>query len=153
MKNFDELYNKHYKSVYRLAIRFLNNKENAADITQDVFLYLYNKLNKNKNIENEKAWLYKVTSNLCLAFIRKNKRIVRITRDTKNEMTEGNQSGLEVFSALKRLKESDRILLTFYNEGLSYKELAELTGIKFTSVGKTLSRALKRLKDEVERQK
>jgi DNA-directed RNA polymerase specialized sigma24 family protein len=44
-------------------------------------------------------------------------------------------------------------LLTLYSEDFSYKEIAEITGIKFSSVGKTLARALKKLQNEIETKK
>lgn len=153
MKRFNDLYKQYYKLVFRLAFRFVNNHESAADISQDVFIYLYENLVKNAKIKNEKAWIYKVTSNLSLAYIRKNKRTVKIKKEVQIEIKDENQSNSEVLIALQNLKENDRILLTLYNEGLSYKELSEATGLKFTSIGKTLSRALKRLKDEMERRK
>lgn len=153
MKHFNDLYKEHYKSVFRLAFRFVKNHESAADIAQDVFVYLYKNHVKNAKIENEKAWLFKVTSNLCLAYLRKSKKKAELNKEIQNETLEENQSSSEVLFALQNLKEPDRVLLTLYNEGLSYKELSEATGIKFTSVGKTLSRAIKRLKDEVERRK
>jgi len=150
LDSFNDLYNMYYKSVYRLAFRFLNDFENASDISQDVFIHLYNCIIQKKEIRNEKAWLYKVTSNLCLAFIKKNKRINSIKTEATEVQTESDIN-TEILEALQKLKEKDRMLLTLYNEGLTYKELAEITGIKFTSISKTLSRALKKLKDEIER--
>jgi RNA polymerase sigma-70 factor (ECF subfamily) len=150
---FNRLYKENYKSVFRLAYRFLRNHEAAADISQDVFLYLYKRLLKDANIENEKSWLYKVCSNLSLAHIKKNKRIIELNAQVKAENIRDENSESIVFETLQKLPKNDRMLLTLYNEGLSYKELAEVTGIKFTSVGKTLSRTLKKLKDEMERRK
>lgn len=153
MEPFNRLYEEHYKSVYRLAYRFLRNHEAAADISQDVFLYLYKRLNKGVKIENEKSWLFKVCSNLSLAHIRKNKRIVELNAQVKADDIKVNSSESTVFEALQKLPENDRLLLTLYNEGLSYKELSVATGIKLTSVGKKLSRTLKKLKDEMEKRK
>lgn len=153
MEQFNKLYKEHYKMVYRLAFRFTNNNENAADISQDVFMYLFKTLSRKGEIKNERAWLYTVTSNLCLAFIRKNKRIITLKDENKNGIEEHGESTSEIMHALQKMNEKDRILLILYNEGLTYNELSEATGIKFTSVGKTLSRALEKLKDEVEKRK
>lgn len=153
LKQFNDLYNSNYKSIYRLAFRFVRNREAAADISQDVFLYLYKRLSENGKIENEKAWLYKVCSNLSLAYIRKNKRIINLNEPVNVEKIKVENPESIVFDALQKLDENDRMLLVLYNEGLSYKEIADATEIKFTSVGKTLSRTLKKLKDEIERRK
>jgi RNA polymerase sigma-70 factor (ECF subfamily) len=47
--------------------------------------------------------------------------------------------------ALVKLKPRDRMLAVLYSEGLSYKEMAEATGIRFASVGKLLSRTLEKI--------
>ena len=51
--------------------------------------------------------------------------------------------------ALNAMNEEDRKLLVLYSEGYSYKEIAEISGMKFSSVGKTLSRALKKMKEVI----
>lgn len=151
MNNFKDTYNTYYKLVYRLAFKFLGNHDNAADITQDVFLHLYSQLELKREIYNIKAWLYKVTSNLCITFHNKTKRITRPEYEKPAADEADNDKNIEVVDALKKMNERDRILLTLYSEDISYKKMAEITGIKFTSIGKTLSRALKKLKHGMER--
>jgi len=151
LNNFKDTYNTYYKLVYRLAFKFLGNHDNAADITQDVFLHLYSQLKLKREIHNTKAWLYKVTSNLCMTFLKKTKRITRQEFEKPAAEEVNNEKNIEVVEALKKMNKRDRILLTLYSEDISYKEMAEITGIKFTSIGKTLSRALKKLKHEMER--
>jgi len=151
LNNFKDTYNTYYKVVYRLAYKFLGNHDNAADITQDVFMHLYNQLKLKRDIYNTKAWLYKVTSNLCITFHNKTKRITRPEYEKPVADEADNDKNIEVVEALKKMNERDRILLTLYSEDISYKKMAEITGIKFTSIGKTLSRALKKLKYEMEK--
>ena len=150
---FTEIYKQHYKTVYRLAYKFLNNKENAADISQEVFLSLYNQLNKKKEIRNISSWLYKVTSNQCMSFFNNNKTINEQLNEKKISIESQKEGNPEISEALKKMKAQDKILLTLYSEDFSYKEIAEITGIKFSSIGKTLSRALNKLKNEIELQK
>ena len=69
------IYKTHYKLVYHLAYKFLNDTDDAADITQEVFTDLFNQFKKNKEILNIKAWLCKVTCNLCLSFNKKYQQI------------------------------------------------------------------------------
>ncbi len=152
MNNFKDTYNTYYKLVYRFAFKFLGDHDNAADITQDVFLHLYNQLKLKREIYNIKAWLYKVTSNLCMTFLNKNKRITKQDYEKLAAYEADNEKNIEVVEALKKMNKRDRILLTLYSEDISYKKMADITGIKFTSIGKTLSRALKKLKHEMERQ-
>jgi DNA-directed RNA polymerase specialized sigma24 family protein len=54
--------------------------------------------------------------------------------------------------AISKLKPQEKILAAFYSEGLSYKELAEVTGIRYSSMGKVISRTLKKIEKELRNQ-
>lgn len=136
--------------VFRLAYKLLNNKENAADISQEVFISLYHQFKQKKEIHNISSWLYKVTSNQCMSFYNKNKIITGKLNDEEISVETQKEKNSEISEAVKKMKPQDNILLTLYSEDFSYKEMAEITGIKFSSVGKTLSRALNKLKNEIE---
>ncbi len=136
--------------VFRLAYKLLNNKENAADISQEVFISLYHQFKQKKEIHNISSWLYKVTSNQCMSFYNKNKIITGKLNDEEISVETQKEKNSEISEAVKKMKPRDNILLTLYSEDFSYKEMAEITGIKFSSVGKTLSRALNKLKNEIE---
>jgi len=136
--------------VFRLAYKFLNNKENAADISQEVFISLYNQLKQKKEIHNINSWLYKVTTNQCMSFFKKNKIFTGKLLDEEINFENQNENNTGIFEAVKKMKPQDKILLTLYSEDFSYKEMAKITGIKFSSIGKTLSRALNKLKNEIE---
>ena len=151
MNNFKDTYNTYYKLVYRFAFKFLGNHDNAADITQDVFLHLYSQLKLKGEVYNSKAWLYKVTGNVCKTFLNKTKRFTKQEYEKPAADEADNEKNIEVVEALKKMSKRDMILLTLYSENISYKKMAEITGIKFTSIGKTLSRALKKLKHEMEK--
>lgn len=112
----------------------------------------FSQLKLKREIYNTKAWLYKVTSNLCMTFLNKTKKITKQEYEKHAVDEIDNEKNIEVVEALKKMNKRDRILLTLYSEDVSYKKMAEITGIKFTSIGKTLSRALKKLKHEMERQ-
>jgi len=53
---------------------------------------------------------------------------------------------------MEKLKPQERFLVILYSEGLSYKEMAEVTEMKYSSVGKTLSRTLKKIEKELKYQ-
>jgi len=147
---FNKIYQQNYKMVFRLAYKLLNNKENAADISQEVFISLYHQFKQKKEIHNISSWLYKVTSNQCMSFYNKNKIITGKLNDEEISVETQKEKNSEISEAVKKMKPRDNILLTLYSEDFSYKEMAEITGIKFSSVGKTLSRALNKLKNEIE---
>lgn len=147
---FEELYQSHYEQIFKFCYRFVNDADLAGDITQDTFIKLLQRMRKsNQTIQNPKAWLYKVASNLCLNSLNTGKR--------RNEILEGLElktaeqatpetllieSELELLTRqfLDQLKPEHKLMLLLYQDGLSYKEISDATGIPLTSVGKTLWR-------------
>lgn len=129
------------------------DREEATDIVQEVFIHLYEKLENGSNIEYPRSWLYKVTVNKCIDFIKKKRTHEKVEMavhlKTDENKLEGDEKQAVVKLALDKLKPDERALAVLYSEGLSYKEMAEATGIRFSSVGKTLSRTLNKLGDEL----
>lgn len=127
----------------------LNSTDEAADVVQEVFIYLYQKTEKGLILEYPKSWLYRATLNKCIDVVRVKQKFLKIedtaVKDKAEEENEENEKRELVRKALKNLKPKDRALAILYGEGLSYKEISEITGIRFTSVGKTLTRTLEKL--------
>ena len=63
--NFEELYNSHVSLVYNLALNYLQNKEEAEEITQDVFMQVYQSISGFKQQSSLKTWIYRITLNKC----------------------------------------------------------------------------------------
>jgi RNA polymerase sigma-70 factor (ECF subfamily) len=131
------------------------DREEASDIVQEVFIHLYEKLENGTSIEYPRSWLYKVTVNNCIDFIKKRRPHEKVEsavhlRTDENKL-EGDEKQVVIKQALEKLKPDERALAVLYSEGLSYKEMAEATGIRFSSVGKTLSRTLQKLGDELKK--
>jgi len=152
---FDLHYQQNYEAIYKFCFRFLNCHENALDITQETFIKFYERMNQSGTaIENPKAWLYKVSGNLCLnAINNKNRReIIKNSFEARTTETSTPESILirDEKNALIRkiigqLKPESRLLVMMYQDGLSYREMAEATGIPETSVGKTLWRIIEKI--------
>ena len=150
---FAPLYEKYSPAIYRLAYRWLGNHEDALDLTDSAFLKLHQTLTANELIENPKTWIYSVAVNLCRDSIRRAINYRSVLRDNFREdsRTEKASAGNHeqeialIRGALGQLPERDRILLLIYQDDLSYAEIAQATGVKITSIGKTLSRAIARL--------
>jgi RNA polymerase sigma-70 factor (ECF subfamily) len=150
---FDELYKTYGQNIYRLGFRLLGNQEEARDVTQETFLRLHQILNGGPSLEKPKSWLYKVAANYCKDLLKHRNLAPRIleaslgaTEGANPEReTELQEHSRLVRNALDRLSKQDQLLIILYLDGLSYTELAETTGIRISSVGKTLSRAIDKL--------
>jgi len=141
--------------MFRVARKMVGDSDTAADIVQDVFISLFDKLNTGIVILHLNSWLYKATLNKCADDVRKQKRFRTIDL-LKNHTTEETAYNLEsaaiINKALSKLKPQEKSIVVLYSEGLSYKEIAEATGIRFSSVGKTLQRSLEKLGEELKNQ-
>lgn len=164
---FEALVVAYQKQVYNLALRTVGNEEDAADMTQEVFLRAYRALGTFRGESKFSVWLYRLTSNICIDFIRSRakKRTVSMTWTDED----GDDAGeLEVpderFSPEAQLertltRESVRrgldslspqyreILLLREINGLSYDEIGEALGIEPGTVKSRIFRARKKLCD------
>ena len=71
--NVESIYQEHKDLVYNLALSYTQNPEDAEEITQDVFVIVYEHSNKFKHESKLSTWLYRITINKCLDFIKAKK--------------------------------------------------------------------------------
>ena len=129
--------------VYSLALKMLNNREEAEEVSQDSFIKAYKNLAKFEGKSKFSTWLYKITYRSCLDSIKKNSATYNITdinEITINQIaeTESVLDGIErnerseiINQCLQKLPEDERsILWLFYFKELSLKEIIECQ-IKF----------------------
>lgn len=156
MKTFEEIYAENYTKLYHVAIRMVGDKDNASDILQEVFVSLYERFNEGTAVLYINTWLYRATLNKCCDYINRQKRYLPLEtipeRLAENENLENLEKKTVVRQALAKLKPKERAMLLLYSEGFSYKEIAESTDIRFSSVGKTLSRALEKMENQLKAQ-
>lgn len=137
---------KYHGTVYRLAYSYLKNSHDAEEIVQEVFLKLYMSDGCFERDDNVKAWLIRVSINLCKDRVKSFwfKYRSELDMDISTESEEEN-SLLEIINRLK--PEYRAIILLFYYEDYSVKEIAKMLGISPTAVTTRLSRARKKLKN------
>lgn len=160
---FDELYQAHFEQIFKFCYRYVGDDDLAGDLCQDTFIKLYQRMtSSNKQIENPRAWLYKVATNLCLNSnkvsqrrntIKSNLPVTGIEVETPETVLLAKESADTLRDLLYRLKPENRMLLLLYQDGLSYQEMSDATGIPLNSVGKTLWRSIAKLSEIVKTSK
>lgn len=131
LKAYEELYKKYYNLVHNIAFSVLKNYENAEDIAQNVFVKIGN-LEQEKLPKNyEASWLYTVTKNECISFIRKNKETSSIENRIENENDKNeieaviqNSSYQNLLGSLEQVEK--QIIFLKIEAGYSFKEIAKL---------------------------
>lgn len=126
--------------IYRIAYQNLYNVFDAEDIMQDVFIQLITKKSIFVDEEHVKAWLIRVTINLCINYKKMLARQSVIPIDDLNvEFTENEKGILE---ELYLLPQEDRtILYLYYYEGYKIKEISKILQQKQNAVNSKLTRA------------
>ena len=157
MSAFEEIYSENYKAMYRVATRIVGDSKDVSDIIQEIFIDFFNKTKNGIIIQHPKSWLFRATINKCIDNKRNRKRFQNLDSlgDCKSEsgLLENQEMREAITVAISKLNHQEKILVTVYSEGLSYKEIAEVTGIKFSSIGKMLSRTLKKMEKELKNQR
>jgi len=148
--DFQAVYRELYPSLSRYVHRFTGDTDAAADIVQDSFLRL---LEHDLPRDEVRPWIFVVATNLARDRVRKKERRRRLLV-ANQERTVAAKSPLEdleraeriemVRKALERLPERDRQMLLMREEGFRYTEIAEAVGVRSTSVGALVARALKK---------
>ena len=159
------------QKVFATCISFVPNKEDAEDIAQEVFVEVFNSINKFKGDSKLSTWIYRITTNKCLEFIRKRntkKRFAFLQSitgpdfeiDKTNYFTEMNHPGVilenkekneTLFLAINNLPEAQRLVFTLNKvDGKSYQEVSDITEKSLSSVESLLFRAKKNLQKTLE---
>lgn len=134
-------------TVFRTALCYTKNKQDADDIMQDVFLKLYTYEKEFESDEHVKAWLIRVTANRCKNLLKSlSYRLSEPIEKAENiPAYEQGENGL--LSVITELNPKVRAAMyMFYYEGYSVKEIAFITGEKETTITTRLSRGRKQLK-------
>ena len=144
--------------MYRLALRLLISKEAAEDATQEVILKIWNRKDKVKDYANIEAFMISVTKNYCLdqlkARANNNLRIIHTNYDN-NELSVHSQLELtdemkHIERILEKLPEQQKIIFQLRDvEEYDYSEIAKITKMKEPAIRVTLSRARKKIKEEL----
>ena len=166
-KDFEKLYNQYSILVYNLALNYLQNIEDAEEITQDVFIQINTSISKFQEKSSLKTWIYRITINKCLDFIKhKNsqKRFFIFGKKSQNEFEIENVSNFEHPGILLENKEKSKLLFEIINElgenqktafllskidGLSNSEISEIMKLSISSVESLVFRAKATLKEKI----
>ena len=135
----EEIYNKYHKTIYGIAFSILKNKDDSEDIVQSVFIKIHTLDNSKLPKENVSSWLYTLTKNEALQFLRKQKSNIDLDSiydlvDNNNEID--NLINKETYNKLiSKLspKEKEIVSLKIISN-LSFEEISQLLGEKTATI-------------------
>jgi RNA polymerase sigma-70 factor (ECF subfamily) len=155
-----------YKSyVFTLTFRFTKNREDAEEVSQDIFVKAYRSLADFKGTAKFSTWLYTIVNTTCITFLRKKRLDVKSLDDERTfEVADNQDSGLRanqieqksrlnmVNQAIALLSPDDAEIITlFYKNEQSLEEISQILGVEANTAKVRLHRARTRLKEKMER--
>ena len=167
---FRELVTTHQDRVFNTAIGLLQNREDAEDIAQEVFVEVHCSIGKFKGNSKLSTWIYRITVNKSLDFLRRKKRKKRFATvfgmfDGKNKelqydppadfvhpgvVLKQQEKASILFKSIDRLPEKQKTAFTFhYIEELNQHEIAEIMNTTVSSVESLLYRAKQNLRKDL----
>jgi RNA polymerase sigma-70 factor (ECF subfamily) len=167
---FETIYEAHKDMVYNLCLHYVHRTEDAEELTQDVFIKVFQKLEGFREDAQLKTWIYRITIHVCLDFIKAQKRQKRFgfmtglfsstTGEERAELIHGHHPGLQLEQQerlgqlLKWIKElpatQQTALILMKIEGMTQKEAAYTMKISTKALESLIQRAKKNLKNKIE---
>jgi len=161
---FARLVESYQKTVLNICYKFLLNREDAEDISQEVFVEVYHSVKNFREDSKLSTWIYRIAVSKSLDELKRQSRKKRISSigktlgidkiahlvsgtDRPDHLLEQNEELEQLMQALNRLHESQRIALTLSKiEGYSNTEIAEIMQTSLTAVDSLIYRAKQNLK-------
>lgn len=139
-------------SLYRLCTVMLKNREDSQDAVQECFLRYITKAPDFNDAEHEKAWLIRVSTNICKDMLRRRKYESFMSLDEIKNLS-SSEDNAQILGLLVSLDEKYRIIIHLhYVEGYSADEISSMLGITSAAVRKRLQRGRDMLRELYEKE-
>jgi RNA polymerase sigma-70 factor (ECF subfamily) len=162
---FRELVETRQGLVYNTVLGLVQNAEDAEDVSQEVFIKVFESVRQFKGESAFTTWLYRVAVTTALEFLRKKKRkkrfafLTSLFGDDQNPLhdppdfvhpgvqLDNREKAKTLFQAIQKLPENQRIAFTLHKvEGLSYQEVSDVMATTVAAVESLIHRARQNLK-------
>lgn len=170
-KPLDYFYNKYSPKIFSTAISYTKNEQDAEEILQDVFITLFETANKFKHDASVSTWIYRITVNKSLDFLRKKNSLKRkgifssiFSKDTGETMVEpvdfvhpgvkleNAEDGKLLFKVLDELTENQKtVFILTQIDGLPQQKVADILEVSRKSVESLLQRAKASMREKLEK--
>jgi len=153
-QDLTRLINEYGTEILRLCYLYLKDYQLAEDACQDTFLKVYKNLPNFNALSSEKTWITKICINTCKNYLRNPWRRKVILGNKEKEISDeeifSDLENSDLFSSIMKLKQSYKeIILMYYYQQLSVKEISQILDISESNAFTRLSRARQVLKDEL----
>ncbi|MEO0288556.1 MAG: RNA polymerase sigma factor [candidate division WOR-3 bacterium] len=159
--SFKILFERYSQKVFMLVFSYTKDYEDSKDITQDIFLKVYTGLKDFKKKSKFSTWIYRISVNHAISFLRKNKKeknLVSFDQINETDIENYDEEKIEYDKKLAErllfeLPENQRIaFILSQKEGKKYKEIAEILNVSEKAVESLIYRARENLREKLEKE-
>jgi RNA polymerase sigma-70 factor, ECF subfamily len=149
---FQELFAANRSRIQRLCYGYLGSGGDTEDLFQEIMINVWNSLPSFRGESLPSTWLYRIAVNTALVYRRKRRSTeplpeLRDPARCAHQNLEDEERLAALRAAIASLPDQDRVIMTLLLEGLSYKEISEITGLTVNHVGVKISRAKAQLEE------
>lgn len=161
---FEQIYRRHFRRVYALCLRMLSDPVRAEDMTQEVFVQLFNKIGSFRGESAFTTWLHRMTVNLVLMYFRKastrsellteeGETPIQIVRGTENPEAMPVVDRIAIERAIQQLPPGYRSVFVLHDvEGYEHDEISKMMGISAGTSKSQLHKARLKLRQLLRQQ-
>lgn len=145
---FDKIYESHWDKIYRLCMGYVNDPDQAKDLTQETFITVWEKLPTFRNESNIGTWIYRIATNTCLSQIKKRDKVNKaIELDNMNipETSEMDDEIKLLYQFISELPELDRIIISLELEEIKQNEISKIVGLSDSNIRVKIHRIKEKL--------
>ena len=153
-REFTQLVQEQKSTIYTVCYMFARDKDEAADLFQDVLINLWKGIGKFRNDSEISTWVYRVSPNTCISADRKKRKMPTTRLDMNIDLFDDDDTDSRQIQVLRqriqRLQPLDRAIVLLWLESLSYQEIADIVGLTPKNISVRLTRIrlqLKQMKD------
>jgi RNA polymerase sigma-70 factor (ECF subfamily) len=151
MTDFEEIYLKYSPRIFRVCMGYVNDYDQARDLTQETFIAVWKNLSSFKNRSKISTWIFRIATNNCLRVIEKSKRIktteLPFNLSAAEERTQDEDLTF-LYSCIAELEETERIIISLVLEDLPQSEIASIVGISEVNTRVKIHRIKGKLTDK-----
>ncbi len=137
MTDFEEIYLQYSPQIFRVCMGYINNYDQARDLTQETFIAVWQNLHSFKHQSKISTWIFRIATNNCLRAIEKSKRITttELPFNLPDTIEETDDEKLRfLYNCIAELEETDRIIISLILEDTPQAEIASVVGLSNANI-------------------
>jgi RNA polymerase sigma-70 factor (ECF subfamily) len=149
--DFKEIYIQYAPKIYRVCMAYINDTEQARDLSQETFISVWQNLSSFRQQSSISTWIFRIATNNCLRAIEKSKRvkITGLPQELPFVPEETKEAKLNfLYKCIAELEETERIIISLVLEDLPQEEIAAVTGLSYANTRVKIHRIREKLAEK-----